>query len=294
MSGSSNNPTGRTFSPIRNRARQWLKAPIGEWLRELPVLFLNFVLLALPLFFTYSATTTVELEDPISHQIATRVVQSFPYRWPFLVLLLLYAARAGARLMGSRGTDALDRRRLLALGTAGSLQELQEIILKARNLEEVSAIQTQLLTIVVDKTEDLLFETRKDCFSANLMILEQRGETHELALIRFSRYSVGRRRIRLGLDAPGAGDAVRDLKTAYIPDTLAPNLRGKFRPDAPYSSILSIPMYSEHRTLGVVNIDSRYPRHFWMVGIEDHLAPYVQLLGLTVTLMGSSPKHAGG
>ena len=68
----------------------------------------------------------------------------------------------------------------------------------------------------------------------------------------------------------------------------SPELKGIFREDAPYRSVLSIPIACDHRRVGVVNVDATRPNAFEVKSLEDHLAPYVQLMGLSICVGGAA------
>jgi GAF domain-containing protein len=57
----------------------------------------------------------------------------------------------------------------------------------------------------------------------------------------------------------------------------------------PYRSIMAIPVMGEDRILGVVSIDSTRPHHFdaELNDLERYLAPYVCLLGWSITALES-------
>lgn len=106
-----------------------------------------------------------------------------------------------------------------------------------------------------------------------------------LDLTVFSRHNTGRRKISISFDAPGAGRAIKQMKSVYLPDIRAAGLTSSFRDDAPYRSILSIPIACDHRKLGVVNVDSAEPHAFYNELVE-HIQPYVQMIGLSLCTGG--------
>jgi putative methionine-R-sulfoxide reductase with GAF domain len=173
---------------------------------------------------------------------------------------------------------------------AGSLKQLQEHVLSCQSRESLEAIQVQILTIIEDKTKEILLERNEGIISANVMVADELQRT--LRLTHFSRHSKDRHAIMVSFDSIGAGKAIQDMKTVYTRDTKSPDLQGVFRDDAPYRSILSMPIACDHKGLGVVNVDSTKPDAFGVKSLEDHLAPYVQLIGLSLCLEGGS-AHGG-
>lgn len=208
-------------------------------------------------------------------------IPAYPYRWPFVVLLVCYTTAATYKLVGDGENEALKRRQFLAKGTAGSLKQLQAVLLSCSDRESLDAIQRGILSVIVDKTKELLSEHR-NVVSANLMIADDAAQ--QLRLTIFSQQAVGREKRAVPYGAPGAGRALLDGKVVYIPDIRSSDMKGHFRNDAPYRSILCLPITCEHKKLGVVNVDSTEVDYFRMTWLADHLAPYTELLGLSLCL----------
>lgn len=253
--------------------------PLHEWLKEIPRLFARAVYFALPLWLTYSATKTVTVANSVPP--AQMQVPLYSYRWPFWALLLCYCLVGSYKLFRSTEGELLNQRRFLAKSTAGSLQQIQEAILKCPNRDSLEMIQTGLLSVIVDKAKELL-SVRDDVFCSNLMVADEVNKVLRLKM--FSRHANNRQKIDLAFGTPGAGRAIVEMKPVYIPDIQTEALKGHFRDDAPYRSVLSIPVACKHRRLGVINLDSSQVDHFWMTWLADHLQPYVQLIGLTLCL----------
>jgi hypothetical protein len=203
----------------------------------------------------------------------------------FGTLLGCYGIAGAYKLFG--GQEAAWARQLIFdRAAAGSLRQLQELILDCADAETLGAIQVQILTLIEDKTKQVLLETDEGVISANLMIADE--NTRTLRLIHFSRHSKDRKVITVQFGQVGAGKAIENRKTVYIRDTKTPDLADVFRTDAPYRSILSIPITCEHLRIGVVNVDSTRPSAFETKSLEDHLAPYVQLIGLSMCIGGAA------
>jgi len=257
--------------------RRYLRLPLSEWLIEFPRLVARVVSFALPLFLTYSASRPTPVEGQLVYE------PLYPYRWPFWVLLAAIAVAAIYKVWrGSADQTTLRQRRFLALSTGGSLKQLQAVVRACPDEQSLDTIRAGLLTIIVDKTKELLQETASDVYTANLMIADDAKRT--LSLVQFSREHSGRRRIDLAYGAPGAGVAIQEGRPVYIPDIRDPDLKALFREDAPYRSILSLPVICAHQRVGVVNVDSTKPEDLPMDLLADHLDPYVQLIGLALDL----------
>ncbi len=265
----------------RRILRRYLDLPASDWLAETPRLAARAVLFGLPLVLAYSAT---ELTPEFSDQgVVTGYVTvlKYPYRWPVIVLCMAMVVSTAYKLVRESAESRLFKsRRFLARSTAGSLKQLQESLRACPGRHGIETIQTGILTIIVDKTKELLQEKRDDVFSANLMIADEAAQLLRLKL--FSRRASGRRTIDVRYGDVGAGRAIETGRPVYIEDIRSPDLKRHFREDAPYRSVLSIPIVCDHARLGVVNVDSIHPDGMPMESLADHLEPYVQLLGLSL------------
>jgi GAF domain-containing protein len=154
-----------------------------------------------------------------------------------------------------------------------------------RDRNSLETIQAGILKTMVDKARELLSESREHILSANLMVAV---DTKRMLRIKtYSSTPLGRNRSDVRYDAPGAGRAISTMQPVYIPDIKSSDLKGHFREDAPYRSILSIPIGVDGKRLGVVNIDSTEEDHLQLEWLVDHLQPYVQLLGLSLCIENS-------
>lgn len=276
---------GRRLTALRQAIRKRASLPMSEWALETPRLLARGVYFGLPLWLTYSKTATVTADG------ASVTGLLYSYRWPFWLLVACYAI-VGIYKLASDPEDAslLAQRRILARSTAGALKQLQELVLGCPDGDALDTVQQGILSIIVDKTKELLADRRDGVISANLMIADEANQ--KLHLRRFSRHATGRKKIDVAYGAPGAGRAIVEGRPVVIADIRSADLKAHFRDDAPYRSILSIPVACEHRRLGVVNVDSTdkgyFPVDTWL---SDHLEPYVQLVGLSLCL-GKGSDHA--
>jgi hypothetical protein len=229
----------------------------------------------LPLWFTYSAKRFVP--DETGALIETPL---YPYRWPLAVLLLALLVEVAYKFLREGDGRALEQRRFLARSTGGALRQLQEAIRRCPSSRSMEAIRVGILSIIVDKTKELLHETRDDVYSANLMTADE--SSRMLSLVLFSRYYTGRHIIEVAYGLPGAGRAIIEGKPVHIPDIRSADMKGHFRQDAPYRSILCLPISCDHKRVGVVNIDSIHANDLPKDFLADHLEPYVQLMGLSL------------
>jgi hypothetical protein len=198
---------------------------------------------------------------------------------------MCYFVAAAYKLSG--GQEASWARQLIFdKAAAGSLKQLQALVNGCDDKDTIETIQLQILTIIEDKAKDVLLERSEGVISANLMVYDQTERV--LRLILFSRHTKDRQKINVPFGALGAGKAIEDMKAVYIRDVKSPELKGIFREDAPYRSVLSIPISCDHRRVGVVNVDATGPNAFDVKSLEDQLAPYVQLIGLSICLGGAA------
>jgi hypothetical protein len=243
--------------------RRALSSPVSEWLIQSPRILARVVYILLPLWLTYGSDQ----------------------KWTFRTLLACYLVAAAYKVWGDQETSWA-RQLIFDKAAAGSLKQLQALINGCEDKDSLETIQLQILTIIEDKTKDVLLERTEGTISANLMVFDETERVLHLTL--FSRHTKDRLKINVPLGALGAGKAIQDMKTIYTRDVKSPELKGIFREDAPYRSILSIPIACDHRKVGVVNVDATRPNAFEVKSLEDHLAPYVQLIGLSICLGGAA------
>jgi putative methionine-R-sulfoxide reductase with GAF domain len=258
--------------------RYYFGLSVMDWLKASPRLILRGVAYGLPLWLTYSAQRSETYTE--AGVVLTRLVPLYPYRWPFVVLLCVMLVAAVLRLLSSDDGRMLTQRQFLALLTAGSLKQLQEAIRGCPGKSDMRTIRSGILSIIVDKTRELLQETRVDVYSANLMVADEAKKI--LTLSDFSRAHSNRKVIDVKFGDPGAGQAIMSGIPVYIPDIQQDGLRQHFRAEAPYRSILCLPIVCDHKKIGVVNVDSIRPDDLPSELLAAHLAPYVQLLGLSI------------
>ncbi len=264
------------FDGFRKALDRWLSLSMRDFVRQVPRIVAGLAIVLLPLWITGTATSTVCLPPSVG-QSAPR----FQYYWPFWLLLASNAIVWIYRAVAMSGLDEqLRKRRFLASATAGSIRQLQSLLEKCPDLDELGAIRTGILSTAVDKAKEILGENSDDRLSANLMIANEKDR--ELRLVVFSRHAGGRTKISLSFDAPGAGQAITTGKVTYIADTKKHG--HPFKEEDPYRSILSLPISCDHAKIGVVNLDSTEVDHVKPDLLKDHLAPYAQLLGLTVCM----------
>jgi len=190
----------------------------------------------------------------------------------------MYMLAGAYKLFGDRAAVKAQQR-LFDLAAAGSLKQLQVFACSCPDKNSLDLIQQSILSVIVDKTEQLIAEPRKGLVSANLMVADETG--HKLSGMVFAREAANRKKIDLVFGAVGAGRAIETMETVYIPDIKDARIRALFRDDAPYRSILSIPIGCNHRKLGVVNID-HVEAYAFSEEIIAYLEPYVEMICLSL------------
>lgn len=268
---------GGTLSSFRRTFRRNFQLPVSEFLVQVPRLVARGVYFILPLYLSYGSKVVTISGQP-TH------VAAYPYYWPIWILLFAYGVAAIYKL-SNRASAAVVQQRILDSAAGGSLRQLQAYLLSCPDRDSLDSIQIGILSVIVDKTKSLTLERRDGIISANIMIADEIKK--QLRLTMFSRYSTGRRKIDISFDAPGAGRAIKEMKPIYLPDIRAAGLTSSFRDDAPYRSILSIPIACEHQKIGVVNVDSAEPYAF-SHDLVEHLQPYVQMIGLSLCVGGDA------
>lgn len=271
-----------TVVSCKHALRRVFQLPLSELFVQIPRLIARLTYLALPLYLSYSPMKTVTIEG------RSKEVPLYSHEWPLWTILAAYFVAAIYKVKASDSAENAQQR-VFDVSAGGSLKQLQALLLACDDRDSLDSIQVGILSVIVDKTKNLIREGRDGIISANLMVADEQAKVLRLTL--FSRHHADRRKIEVPFGAPGAGIAIQDVAPVYVKDIQTPDLARMFRRDAPYRSILSIPIACDHRRIGVVNIDSTEPNAFDM-GIVDHLQPYVQMLGLSLCLSGGESAHA--
>jgi hypothetical protein len=267
------------FEDVKRIVRRQLQLPFSFFLFQTPRVLARLGYFLLPLYLTYDATVAKIVDSkPI-------LIPKYPYYWPVWVLLGCYTVAGFYKFADSDDRQAAQQR-VLDRTAAGTLKQLQALALNCPDRNSLDTIQASTLSVIVDKTEQFCLEPANDgIISANFMVADNNAQILRLKV--FDRQRADRLHVDVPFGNPGAGVAISTRKTVYVRDVTIPDLRPYFRAEAPYRSILSIPVYCAHCCIGVVNVDSTKPDGFRRQSeLVDHLRPYVEMIGMSECMTG--------
>lgn len=139
----------------------------------------------------------------------------------------------------------------------------------------------ELLTAMRDRAAEVSPGVQANQISTNLMLpFPGPEQVTRLEIVRFDRHMLGRKGLALKVDLPGAGVAYTSGTPQRIEDIRDPEIAHHFRKDAPYRSVISIPVQIDGRTVGVVNVDATVPKMVTRPEVLSAMLPFVALMGI--------------
>src|SRR5208283_5558882 len=262
-----------TLQPIRRQ----LQLPVGYVLVQIPRMIARLGYFCLPIYLASHGTIT----KVVGHTSST--VPEYPHYWPIWLALVLVGISAIYKLYDPENQEVAIRR-VLDRATAGASKQLQEFVLNCQGSSSLEAIQSGILSMIVDEVEQYCHEqAHAGNISSNFMAANDASELLKLKV--FARQHVDRYKVDVPYSNPGAGMAIRERRIIYVRNIMTDDLKSFFRSDARYRSILSMPVFCAHCAIGVVNVDSVKPDAFHReTELADLLRPHVEMIGLSECL----------